>query len=473
MIWHILFILMVATHEILRRRPYKIDLLTCFNFSFVLSYPLAALALNAPDVRKPYPEFMEPLAVLAIPAYACFWGIFVLAHQSAQRSSTFRAPAIPRTPGIAPDRTLRKRLLYSLAFSVILILVYSHEYGGVERAIRLAGGLRAGFVERGEFSFLKRLLPLPALCAQITLAHLLVKRARTRFLQTMLIAFLALGMTGMLLMAGRARIIFFGIGLLLVYAIVRGRLPKTALLVAGVLGSAILIFGKVFFSTMTIQTSATFGEILRETAARQETSVSSGIAESLIVETSHFYVSLQAAILAANEPESFRLYHDIPVAVVDLIPQALLPCGLPEKVAYLNTYRVLGIRESIVPPGLVAYSLMNMGVLGLFITPVLLGRFTGRMESSLLRHRETSPTVAAAYAVFLLLFGYDILQGEPANFIGGTFVRLAFLGVVYGYHNRPGAGRIRPHGPRLGASLRRRGYRTSMFARGARKMEKM
>lgn len=442
MIWHVLFIMMVAAYEFLRHRQAKVDLLTCFNISFVISYPLAALVLARPDHPSPYPVFIDPLAMLAIPAYTCFWGIFVLAHQAPQRSGKARTPSPPGSSA-TQDRRILRRLLLLLAFSAALVLAYSSEYGGVEQAIRLAGGLRAGFVERGELSFLKRLLPLPAICAHVAFAYVLASHRKPRFILPVFLAFLLLAIAGLLMMAGRARIIFFIIGLLFIYIFMRRRLPKTGLLVAGVLGVAILLYGKVYFSILANRPSSSPGEVLRESMARQSTGGPTDLAGLLVAETSHFYVSLEAAVLDANSPESFRFYHDIPVAVVDLLPQAILPFSLPEKVAYLNTMRVLGVWESIVPPGLVAYSLMNMGILGLLFTPALLGAFTGRLESFLLAHLHASPVVATAYSVYLLLFGYDILQGEPSNFIGGSFVRLVFLGFVMWHWRRSGAENMR------------------------------
>ncbi len=440
---HLLFALALGLHEILRPKPGRFDLLTVFHLVYIVGYPGAALllALGRMGIPDPGLDGEERMAVFL--CSVLFYLGFRLAYEVVLRRPEGGTASL-RPPRPLPDaeaRMLRRGLAVGAVLSAVLILAYAHEVGGLGAAVRLAGGLRAGYVERGEWSFLKRFFLLPVIGAQLAFALRLARPPRRRGLGLLLGILTVLGFLGLVLLAGRARILVALGGFALLHARIRRRWAWMPWLGGAALLWILLAYGKLFFNLMAVQPEAPLAELVRTTLDRSRAGPGRRT-ETLARETTHFQVSLEYAVAHLDRTDERLWFRDLPLAVVSLAPRRFLDLDLPDNITYLNTYRVHGVWAAITPPGLVAFAILNAGLWGLVLVPMALGTAGGLLER-FFRNRPPDPLTDTAYVTLVTLLGYEVFQAHPVDFLGGSFVRILFLASVMLARRNPSRRRAR------------------------------
>jgi len=216
-----------------------------------------------------------------------------------------------------------------LCLSFISIVIYALQYGGLERAIRLAILIRGGqWTKSGSYVFMKHFMGFSCVSLFLIFTAALKEGWRHRFALKATLGLLScLGVIlTVLLTAGRGFIISLFLILYLTAVLYKRRLYLPFLLLIGAFAFIFILVGKPFFHSL----------------------------QRLWREFMHPYISLEAAF-ATTGGFTPRVFSDWIYALLYLIPERLIPLQYPETIAYLNTELVISVRESIVLPGLLAF----------------------------------------------------------------------------------------------------------------------
>jgi len=149
---------------------------------------------------------------------------------------------------------------------------------------------------------------------------------------------------------------------------------------------------------------------------------------SILSNFSHPVMSIGVAhesVFSSNE--SIRFFSDFVYAIFSLVPSFLLNIQTPETIAYLNTYNHLGVYESIIPPGLVAFGLYSFGPPGIVIYGLFLGASSAtlnRFFGGILSH---SKNASVFVYVFSYSFGLFVFNSEPRVMLQSIFTYILVL----------------------------------------------
>jgi len=238
-----------------------------------------------------------------------------------------------------------------LCLSFISIVIYALQYGGLERAIRLAILIRGGqWTKSGSYVFMKHFMGFSCVSLFLIFTAALKEGWRHRFALKATLGLLScLGVIlTVLLTAGRGFIISLFLILYLTAVLYKRRLYLPFLLLIGAFAFIFILVGKPFFHSLP------YGEPLRPIISLFRNFNFATAYQRLWREFMHPYISLEAAF-ATTGGFTPRVFSDWIYALLYLIPERLIPLQYPETIAYLNTELVISVRESIVLPGLLAF----------------------------------------------------------------------------------------------------------------------
>ena len=317
-----------------------------------------------------------------------------------------------------PSHTLLVAGLF-LSASFASIAIYALQYGGLERAIKLAILTRGGeWTEAGPYVFVKHFMGFSCVSLFLIFTATLAERWKRR-----LVLKAALGLLSScgviltaLLTAGRGFIIMLLLVLYLTLAIYKQRSFFPFLLLIGCFAFIFILVGKPFFHSLyrgepLVPVISLFRDFDYATSYQR-----------LWREFVHPYISLEAA-LATTGRVTPRLFLDWIYALFRLIPERLIPIRAPETIAYLNTEMVIGIRESVVPPGLLGFFWYSALLPGIILGGIVFGA-VGRWLDTVLGKNRQNPLGLGLYVLAAFIYGNFTMYGEPRVFL---FANLSWL----------------------------------------------
>ena len=208
-----------------------------------------------------------------------------------------------------------------------------------------------------------------------------------------------------LLTAGRGSIIMLLLVLYLTLAIYKRRFYLPFLLLIGTFAFIFILVGKPFFHSLyrgepLVPVISLFRDFDYATAYR-----------GLWREFVHPFISLEAA-LATTGKFTPRVFLDWIYALFHLIPERLFPVQVPETIAYLNTEMVIGIRESVVPPGLLGFFWYSALLPGIILGGTVFGAI-GRWLDTVLGKNRRDPLGLGLYILAAVIWGGFTTNGDP------------------------------------------------------------
>ncbi len=365
----------------------RITAFAVYRFFFAIAYFLTpAFEFYVPAVRgiqvvsSPHYSATEPWTALTLAT--CGLIASTLAYLFARRRSETHVTAV--TPFSGPSMWW---FAYGCAIvCAIAIWAYSSQYGGVLPSIRNAGIIRAGggrllLQQEGKLLFFKYLIPVGTFAVLGLLSLQLEYGRPTKWLALSLSSLMS--MLGLVLMAGRGRIIAFVLSLAVFYFAVKGRsanigVRKLILLSAGAsLGFAFIVYGKILFASLAKEDPiGTF---------RSRIQYSNSGLPTVVRNYENHFVSIEVALgyLASGaHPRYLRDVVNLPAAV---LPSRLFGIEKPEPISVLNTYLISGRYDSETPPGLIAFGLYSAGPIGVVVALSLFGALLALIDNNLER----------------------------------------------------------------------------------------
>lgn len=224
------------------------------------------------------------------------------------------------------------------------------------------------------------------------------------WLIVLLTAFLAGGRLGLIN-------VFLAGGLVIIFG--RGKIPVRRLVPVGLVAFLVGLYGKsVLFQI------ANPNYTYQDASAVIETTRGEGQLTSLAQEFSHPYLSLAQAMY--REDYSYRFFGDYWYWAVK--PLKLVGVSVPDSISYFNTFLTRGISDSEVPPGVLAFGFLSLGVVGVVLHVAVVGGIVRAIE--LRAGVVASPFGAAMLAFACLVMPLLIFTSDPALFLQNLFPML-------------------------------------------------
>ncbi|WP_426702078.1 hypothetical protein ACPPVV_03430 [Rhodanobacter sp. Col0626] len=273
-----------------------------------------------------------------------------------------------------------------LILSVLCILVYSIQYGGLLAALKDAAMIRAGggddlLQTEGNFLFLKYLIPIGAF-SLLGLATLKLEYDYANILLTMVCTVVVV--LGFLMMAGRNRFLGLGLALFILYFSTLGAkakfTPKRMLIILGALcvGYFVLLYGKQFFASMSADSvSQAFEQRLANSNDDNQFKI--------LQNFEHHYASIGVADAYVYGPKGMRYFVDVINAPLSILPTRLVGMEKPVPISVFNTYMITGVYDSRIPPGLIAFGVYSLGYLGVPVLMIVYGYLLALLDRSMVQ----------------------------------------------------------------------------------------
>jgi len=403
----------------------KYDLFLIFSVIFFFSYivsPIAAMLWGDIAINRHFSEGEVRPAVLAVALYAPLSYLSVsFGWVLSKKLSVNRW---------TPQNTLSNRT-WKLAFIILFLMgfffffLFVTRYGGVSTIFEKFLSIRSGAVERDNLGSLSKHLSEFIVIAFYIIAHKFITqkyfRTFSAFLALVTVAICALLVQ--YLSGGRGAIVLFGLIPYISFLHTRQHLPGAIALMVGFFLIATVALGD--FALLKALAQLDIQSVQKHFFETRIVSNFSKTIPATLSNFSHPFLSIPVALEYIQDSSKIRGFIDIPLGILFYFRALGIP--IPDTLAYIHTENVTGIRESVMPPGLIAGSIYSLGTFG-----VVIGGFTfgsvGRIFDSILdNYAKTLPWFTPIYIMSIYSFaGFINASADFRQFIM-NFSLLSFI----------------------------------------------
>lgn len=396
--------LVVLAVELLREKK-GWDLLTVINVLYIWLYSIVPMVLiTVPEdigffVDFSQEDFLVPF-LMVMATYVCIVFGFLTAKNS------------PR--GIVIEGIEHRKLSWLFWFLLIVgiasLLGFGAVYGGIDNLIKNADRIRSGFLKASSpLVFLRSPSAFIFSAVWIGVA-MLIKPERFHnkvWRYSAGIVLVALGILEALSTAGRSQLLFLFLPMIVGYFKWTGKRPNIgALLLIGVLGITIVVFGSQIFAAMH-----------GEKSAKSKLDEDAGVFTAFTKEFVHPIGSLPVLLDAMPHKVEPNFFFDVLVGVLQVAPEKLLGFALPGTVAAYNTELLLGIFTPTVPPGLVGFFYYSALWAGIPIGGFLFGYLHGWLDRFIGSAVHLHPIFGIYYASITITIVGFMMGGDTRVYV--------------------------------------------------------
>ncbi len=427
-LFHIVFAILIAFHQFRRLKRTGIDTQTFIGAGFALAYGLAPAYFNLIDpdrvsgetgITIPYADlssksvlFGPVVLILYIIAYGAVCGGYRFFHKD------------KAYPTAAQEMSSSFYLLFGgfcAAVGLASLGYYINQVGGLDAFFSISMFLRSDSdaifrfgLERVAFLKNSSMIILTGAVLTATGAHAQGWR-RSPLLS---ILFAASFVGSILLLIHQSGRLFLGafLGSFLISRFLgRRELPVARVAIGFALFAVFASVGKELFWRMAF----------RDQTITEEISVLR-VFHSMMSEILFAHVSAVTAVSAAPDVVPYRMFVDIPIALVNLIPSSLFNFEKIRNIADINTDLVA--TGSPIPVDLVGFGYYSAGFLGVIVWGFLFGALASWLDSLLADSKRVWSILRAFSAV---TFGLRVAYSEPTHILVSSFhMFLAFAGAI-------------------------------------------
>jgi hypothetical protein len=409
---------LIIAHEAIRTRVATYDALFFFNVSFLVYFGLAPLHLllggsefaGLPNVYRDYFEGDQDSqrqllnsALLILAVYGC---VLLGYYRSFRRHRFVR---------LEPIDAYRIRAAIGLCafIGMASLILYVVQFSDPLAPFLRAALIRSG-VEKTEASlmFLRNLSPLVGSAAVLTLAVWLDRAAGNRRAKGQLVLFLlllVLGALAVLTQGSRRAWLIYAVEFYLVVANYRQRIYAAWGAVLAVMGLVVIVLGDLL--------ALALGGGGQQSAGSDVASVLTDTGLLYAVIWRDFTLPYLEMIAVVDRYEGLpRLLLDIPHALLQLVPERLLPIELPPPLAAEMTLLITGIPVSViaeVPPGFVGFFWVSGYLPGVILCSLLFGVVGRALDEFFLEAAHRQAVVMVLYTWFSFAWAYFMREGVP------------------------------------------------------------
>jgi hypothetical protein len=415
----------IAIFEITRKREAQFDLLFFFNASFFVYYVLAPIHLifggvdyaTLPNIQRDYFSDQGFDSYILVVAILCALAYFLTlaGYAAAQRCRS--SGELPRLP----DSVVTAVAIAMASVGLAALAAYLLQFDSVLTPIVQAALIRAGEEQdAGSLAFLRNLIPVVGVCASILFALRLRQHAEERapaVSKFVIVLFALVSIVALTTQGSRRTLMIYAMEFFFLFANVRNRTYMAPLSAIAIVTLALIFFGDIF------SLGAVFGADY--IASELETTVTQNFGAVYASFWRDFTYTFQAAVGVVDRYEDLpRLFVDIPLALVDLMPERLLPVSPPEALSAHSTLLLTEIPVPLiaeVPPGYVGYMWYSGYFPGIVIGCFLYGYVGGWAASRLIGPARRDAVWMLIYTYLAFVYGYFIREGIPAMIVTERF----------------------------------------------------
>lgn len=426
----IIFILLIETT---RKKASKFDFLSLFNIFFLIWYPLPALILNMN-------QFNYSLDVLALKfdnphylgniktAVAIFLGYFCVLFGFYSKSARYSAENVI-IKFSSDKRNIACAVALSL-FAFVSMYLYSSQQGGFSNALSQAMLFRVSaeynLESGGNLLFFKLLMFYSFLSSYLLFSFLLFKRdkkhnllARSTFLSIAFIFSTTISILAAMMAGGRQRLINYLLIFYLGYVLKTRKFHLPLVIPLLIFSIIFILYGKAFFFSLTALPDGLNAVVDAFIVSIQ--TKSSDDEFNFYTFVAGFAYPVHSLDAAFDNQYDMRLFIDLLLGFVDLIPKRLFGIESPKTVVDYNTYFITKTNDYLIPPGFIAFAVYSMSWAGIIIFCLLFGWLGRYLQTVLERHLKATYWMPFFYALTARFWTDYCGSGDPQYFIKGYF----------------------------------------------------
>lgn len=298
-----------------------------------------------------------------------------------------------------------------LIISILGFLIFINGYGGFSNVYKNINTIRSGVYERNTFAAIGRMFTSYSIVAMLILI-VIIKRKKL-FFSDKIIA-IALFVFAFFLTiifttfsGGRGGFLFPIIQLYIIKILLDKKIDFKVIFILLPFIIFVILYGKFIFSNLNEGIGFLFSHIINDFQNAKY------IFRSIIINFTHPYYSLIVSIktIGQNNP----IYFLNPVYTLKFFLHLF---GLPYTgtISHLNTFYILRIFDSNIPPGIVGLSYYNFMLPGVVITGIMYGCLLSFIEKIFINLKEKVFGIVF-YSITIDIFSQYIFNGDFRVFI--------------------------------------------------------
>lgn len=192
--------------------------------------------------------------------------------------------------------------------------------------------------------------------------------------------------------------------------ILKQKLPKIKFIFLAGLAGFIILYGKSLFKSVLYEDAF---------SRRQERYADGGGWLTPLLDIVGGFSFPYRNILHNFDYNDYQYFIDMLQAPIYILPRRIIPIKPVETTIEINTMNILGIKGGIMPPDIVTYGYLNMGLAGVVLVALLFGILCKYVDSF---KRKGSPAISIIILVALIfIVGFRVMYFNPKQVVTGSF----------------------------------------------------
>jgi len=197
------------------------------------------------------------------------------------------------------------------------------------------------------------------------------------------------------------------------------KLPKLQFVILAALGGFVILFGTAIFKSFLYEDAF---------SRRQEYYSNADPILTPFLDIIGGFSFPYRNILHYYEYSSFGYFIDLVQFPLYILPRRIVPIRPVETTIEVNTMNILGIPGGIMPPDIVTYGLLNLGVLGVILIAFAFGILCKYIDSY---QRKGAPALSVIVIVALIfIVGFRMMYFNPKQLTSGSFYFFISLAII-------------------------------------------
>lgn len=316
------------------------------------------------------------------------------------------------------DKSPEKIAFILFVFGFASVVFFIQSYGGLSYVLSYMSQIRSGSDDNknylGAFIFGFKIYIILSFYIYFSL---FLKNNISKYGFLLLVITFVSSLFSLYISAGREVGISFLISSFLIYTAIKGRVPKTAMLLLSVIVILYIAFGKTLLFALNNE-NFDYDSFINN----QSNKFFESVFLSVTKEFNHQYLSI---VNFYHGDFNYRFFGDYVYWIFK--PLKLFGINISDSIAYYNTYIIKDKWDSEVPPGAIAFGYIQLASIGVAIQGFLLGALFGFIDAIFNDKRHMNVLLLAFYALIVTSTTYLLSNADPALFVQNRIPHVLFI----------------------------------------------
>lgn len=306
--------------------------------------------------------------------------------------------------------------LIGMAFLILYIMLFGSISNMLLANKRMAYGGEAEVEIDSPFLFLILLAKVIIFCSYMFWG---MKKISDGKVKTLFYLSLLLSLFLLFRFSGRMILMTFIAAFVLSSFILKQKLPKLKFVILAALGGLVILFGNAMFKSFLYEDAF---------SRRQEYYSNADPVLTPFLDIIGGFSFPYRNLLHYYEYSDFSYFIDMVQFPLYILPRRIIPIRPVETTIEVNTMNILGIPGGIMPPDIVTYGLLNLGILGVILIAFAFGILCKYIDSY---QRKGAPALSVIVIVALIfIVGFRMMYFNPKQLTSGSFYFFISLAII-------------------------------------------